>query len=379
MTIPTKTIASFVSDMAATFASQTGFTGSFTSGDVLLSWWQSVSVQLDYLQAEVQLVLNLARAQTSTGPDLDTWMAQFNFYRLPATLATGQVTLSNSMAASQQIVVPVGTIVQTVGAGILFQIVADTTQSAYSAIAGGYVLAVGQTSMTATIQALVGGSVSNVLANTLIQFGTSAPGVSFVTNPAPIVNGVSAESDAAFRNRFILYLATLAKATRAAILAAAMSVQQGLLINLLENEQPNGQTLLGSFTVIADDGSGSPPTSLLTSIFNAVNLVRAFSVQPFVVGPQQLSVTISITIRVPTGITAATVITAVQNAIAAYVNELGPGSELYISQVNQIALGVANVVAVSPGTTLNGQQADLTPTALQEPRTTVGTITVGTY
>lgn len=379
MTLPTKTIAEFTSDMAATFAAQTGYTGTFTSGDVLLAWWQSVSVQLDYLQAQVQVVLALARAQTSSGPDLDTWMAQFNFFRLPATFATGQQQFSNAVASGTQVNIPVGTIVQTVGAGIQYQLVADDLQASYSAAANAYILPAGQTSVIGTVQALVGGSGSNVLANTLVQFGTNAPGVSTTTNPEPITNGVDAESDADFRSRFILYLATLAKATRSAILAAAQSVQQGLLINLLENEQPDGTPLLGSFTVIADDGSGAPPLSLLNSIYAAVDAVRAFSVQPFVTGPSQVIATISLTVRIVTGATAATVITAVQNAVAAAVNELAPGDTLYVSTVWQAAVSVASVAAVGPVITINGAQADLIPTPEQEARTTVGDVTVGIY
>ena len=379
MTLPTKTIAQFVSDMQATFSGQTGFTGTFSSGNTLLAWWQSVSVQLDYIQAQVQIVLALARAQTSTGADLDSWMAQFNFFRLPATFASGQQQFSNAVAAATQINIPVGTVVQTVGGSVQYQLVADSTQSAYSSSLNAYVLPAGQTSVFGTVQALVGGSSSNVLASTLIQFGTNAPGISTTTNPEPITNGVDAETDAAFRSRFVLYLATLAKATKAAILAAAQSVQQGLLINLLENEEPDGTPLLGSFTVIVDDGSGDPPLSLLNSVFAAVDAVRAFSVQPFVSGPTQFIATISLMVHVTTGATAAAVITAVQNAVAAAVNDLAPGQTLYVSTIFQAAIGVANVAAVGPVITINGTQADLVPSAVQEVRTTVGNVTVGTY
>lgn len=383
MTILQKSIPGFVSDMIATWAAGTSTSPVFTSGDPLLAFWQSVSVQLDFLQAQIQLVLALARAQTSTGGDLDTWMAQFNFFRLPANFATGPEVFSNRSVSSVNVIVPVGTVVQTVGGGIQYAVVADTTQSAYSAAANGYVLAVGQTSVTATAEALVGGSGSNILANLLTQFGTSLPGIATVTNPAPITNGVDAESDVDFRARFILYLATLAKATKAAILAAAKSVQQGLLISLLENQQPNGTQLLGSFTVIADDGSGDPPASLLNAVFNAVDQVRAFSVQPFVVPPTSIPAFISLAAHLAPlslGITAATVNTAVQNAIATAVNGLGPGATLYASAIITAALSVPGVSAVNPSTvTINGGGADLIPMISQEIRTVVASISVTNY
>ena len=53
----------------------------------MLAFWQSVAMQLDYLQAQINLVLALVRSQTCVGPDLDNWMAQFGFTREAATYA----------------------------------------------------------------------------------------------------------------------------------------------------------------------------------------------------------------------------------------------------------------------------------------------------
>lgn len=386
MTIQQKSIAGFTSDQIATWAAQTGTTPVFTDGDPLLAVWQSVSVQLDFLQAQIQLVLLLARATTSVGADLDTWMAQFGFIRLPATYATGAEVFSNPNAASSSILVPVGSIVQTVGGGIQYAVVSDPDEPTYNVALGGYILAPGQLSLTATVEALVGGSSSNVLANTLVQFGTSLPGIASVTNPSPITNGVNAESDAAFRARFVLFLGTLAQATMSAILAAAEGVQQGLLISLLENQEP-GTTrgalaipLLGSFTVVVDDGSGDPPQSLLNAVYNAVYAVRAFSVQAFVTGPQQINTTISLAVNIVSGATTAIVIAAVQNAVAAYVNSLGPGVRLNGSAIITTALAVSGVAAVNPASVLiNGAAADLIPAIQQEARVTVANVSVATY
>lgn len=382
MTLQFKTVPGFVSDEIATWSAQLGLSVSFSSGDPLLAFWQSISVQLDYLQAQIALVLALARAQTSSGADLDTWMAQFNFVRLPAVLATGTETLQNPNVSGSPIAVPLGTIVQTIGGGIQYEVVADAGDPTFDATAGAYIMAVGQTTLNPTVQALVAGSAANVLADTLVQFGSSAPGIATCFNPSPIDNGQDAESDDDFRARFVLYLSTLAKATQAAILAAALSVQQGLLINLEENIQPNGTPLLGSFTVIADDGSGNPPASLLNAIYNAVWMTRAFSVQPFVIGPSSLLATITLAVRVapPPGIAPATINTAVQNAIADAVNALAPGATLYMSAIVAAALAVTSVVSIyTPSLTINGATADLTPTAAQEVRTAIASISVTNY
>lgn len=380
MTILQKSISGFVSDAVATWSAQTSTSPVFTDGDPLLAFWQTIAVQFDFLQAQIQLVLGLARAQTASGADLDSWMAQFNFIRLSGTFATGLETFQRLTPSSAAIVVPAGAIVQTVGGAVQFAVVADSTVQTWSAAANGYVLAVGQTSLTATVSALVSGPSGNLLAGTVTQFGSSVPGIDLVTNQGPISNGVSSESDPNFRIRFILYLATLAKATRSAILAAATGVQQGLLIGLLENQQPSGAPLLGSFTVVADDGSGSLSTALLTSIFNAVDQTRAFSVQPFVVPPTSIQVVIAMAVNVVSGFSTTIVNAAVQNAVAAAVNVLGPGVRLNGSSIIAAALAVTGVSAINPSSvTINGGTADLIPTIQQEIRTSVGFISVSNY
>jgi uncharacterized phage protein gp47/JayE len=381
LTLQFKTIPDLVSGMIATWSAETNTSLSFSDGDVLLALWQSVATQLDYLQAQVQLVVLMARAKTSVGADLDSFYAQFNFTRLAGNRATGVETFQKFQPTPTQVLVPTGTLVQTVGGAVQYRVVPDSTQSAYSVSANGYVLPAGQTSITATIQSVAVGAASNVLANTLTQFGSSVPGIDLVTNASPITNGIDAESDDDFRARFILYLATLAQATRAAILAAVDGVQQGLLINLLENQTPTGVPALGSFSVIVDDGSGDPPASLLSSIYTAVDSVRAFGVQPFVAAPSQISAVIVLSIHLSGGaVTGPTVNTAVANAIVGMTNELGPGATLYASSVMATALDVPGVTSIDPRSiSINGLPTDLTATPAQEIRTTVNAVTVTNY
>lgn len=379
MTLPTKTIGAFVDDMIATWSSQTGIVPVFSSGDALLAFWQSTAAQLDFLQAQIRMVLNLTRAGTSTGGDLDTWMAQFDFPRLVATYATTDVIFSRNLATTTPILISVGDMVQTSGGAYQYKVVADTSETTFDASLNAYVLSPGATSLTATVQALVAGTGSNVVARAINQFGTSIPGIDTVSNDQPVENGYDAEPDINYRARFQLYLATLSKATKAAIIAAALGVQQGLSVNLLENQQPNGLPLLGSFTAIVDDGSGNPPTSLLTKIYAAIDATRAFTVQPFVIAPTSLVAVVAITIKLSPNAVAAVVNTAVQNAITAILNESQPGATVYISQVDSIALLVTGVVAVRSGTTINGVAADLTAGPIQEIRTSITNVSVSNY
>ena len=200
-----------------------------------------------------------------------------------------------------------------------------------------------------------------------------------MTNPSPITNGANAESDAAFLARFPLYLASLAEATKSAIQYAAESVQQGLQISLVESQDPAGNTVPGSFTVFVDDGTGSPPSGLVSNVYAAVYAVRAFGIEPFASGPNVTTATISITIRLAVGATLGVVGPAVKNAIAVTTNALLAGATLFVSAVEQAALTVAGCAAVQPGTTINSANADLVPAGNHEVRTATTDIAVGTY
>lgn len=378
--LPQKTFQQLVADMVTAWSNQIGVVPTLNTGDALLAIFQSVSSQLDYLQSQVTLVNAVARAQTSSGADLDTWMAQFQFFREPATFAEGPVTFTKLVPATSQILIPAGTIVQTTGGAIQYVVIADTAQPTWSATYNAYVLAIGQSSLVASVQASVAGSGSNVSVGQLNQIASSLPGIDQVNNGAPISNGIDAQSDDAFRTAFISYLGSLAQGTYQAILTAAQSVQQGLQVDPIENIKPNGDAQLGAFTVFVDNGTGSPPSPLLDLIFTAVNAVRAFTVQPYVSGPGVVTGVIDLNVRLASGANSGVVTAAVQNAIIAYVNSLAIGGTLFISSLEGVALTTSGVTAVQPdNTTINSAQADLIPTDIQAIRTASIHVSVGTY
>jgi uncharacterized phage protein gp47/JayE len=273
-------------------------------------------------------------------------------------------------------------VVQTAGGAAQYAVVADTNQPTWNALLNAYVMAPGQTSLTATVTALVAGTGPNVQANALSQLATPVAGIDTVTNASAINNGLNAESDTAYRARFVLYINSLAKATQAAIESAIANVQQGIHENLLENTTPGGATRLGEFTAVVDDGSGSPPTTLITAIINAVEATRGFTILPEVVAPTLVAPTISLNVRVAPGFVSGAVTPAVQAAVAAAVNTIFAGDDtaLFISFVNEAALTVPGVLAVQPGQTLiNSQPVDYVLTEFQRPMITAGSVTCGTY
>jgi uncharacterized phage protein gp47/JayE len=388
MTIPSKTWGQFVQDMTNAWGASLGIVPVLPPGDFLLAVFESFATQLDFLQAQAFLILTLTRAATSTGADLDTFFADFDFPRLPATFATGPVIFSRNLPASSPTPIGAatlvggvyqgGTLVQTVGGANVFRVVPDTTQTTYDPISNNYVLPAGATSLQATVVALVAGSSSNIAPGAL-QLGSQLAGIDTVLNQVPIANGVDQESDAAYRARFILYLSTLAKATYSAIIAAAQGVQQGLQISAVENQTPQGTPQLGCFTVFVDNGTGSPGAALLAAVYAAVDVTRAFSIQPFVAAPSIVNATVVLGVRLAAGTTLAAVQALVGAAVAEVADELPAGATLFVSAVEQAALTVPGVLAVQPGTLVNGVAADLVPSPISEVRIALSNVQVGQY
>jgi uncharacterized phage protein gp47/JayE len=391
MALPSKSISQFTADLVAGWAQQLGYQPTLPDGDPLLALMQTVAAQAVFLQAQIQIVNALTLASTRTGADLDEWMAQFNFPRLGATSATGSETFGTFTPAASPIQVPPGVTVQTAGGAIQYLTVADPTQPTWNATVGAYVLATGQSSLTATIQAATPGATSNVTAGQLSQLATNVPGIGYVTNGAAINNGLNAESDTAYLARFVQYINSLSKATYGAIVAAIQGVQQGLLYSLQENVTTGGAPRPGEFVATIDDGSGNPPASLIQAVQNALEQVRGFTILAETIAVTTVTATIVLVVRLAPSTPSLPIVPSVVNAavaaaVAAAVNSQPIGGEdedgilVYISQVEAAALTVPGVIAVQPGaTTINAAAADLVGTLFQRSITTTSNITISNY
>ncbi|MGC8030527.1 baseplate J/gp47 family protein, partial [Salmonella enterica] len=73
-------------------------------------------------------------------------------------------------------------------------------------------------SVTVPIQAVTAGVAGNVTAGSINTIAQAITGIDTVTNAAGLTNGEDAELDADFRARFIHYINSLSKATKAAVL-----------------------------------------------------------------------------------------------------------------------------------------------------------------
>lgn len=335
-----------------------------TIGSILRAIVEANAAVAIWLQSLIVQVLAITRASTSSGADLDSWVADFGVARLPATFATGQVTFSR-FTSTQQAVVPIGATVQTGDGSQQYIVVADATNPAYYGTLGGYVMGAGTASVTVPVVALVAGSAGNAIAGAVSVIAGAIAGVDTVTNAAGFVNGADAESDAALRTRFIAYVRSLSKATKDAVGYAIASLQQGVTYSLVENETYGGSVQMGYFYVVVDDGTGAPTGTFLSTVANAIDAVRPLCSSFGVFAPVVVTAAVSMTVTVAPGYDVAATKTLVSDALKAYINSLSLGQPLRYSRLSQIAYDASPGVTNVTGVTLNGGTADLTATAKQ--------------
>lgn len=364
MALTTKDFSTLVQEMVSNVQGYASALVDLTIGSILRATLESVSAVVMWLQGLILALLATTRAATSSGTDLDTWMADFGLTRLAATYASGLVTFSR-FTPTIQAVVPVGAVVQTADGSQQFTVNLDTTNPAYNASLGGYVIPAGSSSVTVSVTAVAAGSGANVVAAAISTLAQAIPGVDTVSNAAAFTNGANAESDGALRVRFISYVQSLSKATKAAVAYVITSLQQGLTYTLTENQTRAGVYQPGYFFVVVDDGTGAPSSTLLSTVYNAIDAVRPITVTFDVFAPTVLTANVVMTIATASGYTHSAVTAIVQAALQSYINTLPLGASLAYSRLAQVAYDASPGVTNVTGVTMNGGTSDIAATTQQ--------------
>jgi uncharacterized phage protein gp47/JayE len=364
MALNTQTFTQIVQNSVAAIQAGTKSFQDLTIGSILRAVMESSAAVVLFLQGLIVQLLSITRASTSTAGDLDSWVADYGVARLAAANATGIVTFSR-FTATAQAVVPIAAQVQSFDGTQTFNVTLDTTNTAYNATLGGYVLGAATASISVPVQAVTAGAGGNVAIGALNVIIQAIPGVDTVTNAAAFINGANAETDAAFRTRFVAYIASISKATKGAIGYAITTLKPGVSYALVENAQYNGTAQMGYFYVVIDDGTGYPTSAFLSSAFNAIDSARPVTSTFGVFAPVVVTANVTMTITTGAGYTHSDLVTLVQTAITNYISVLTLGQTLAYTRLAQLAYdaspGVINVYAV----TLNGATVDVTATSQQ--------------
>ncbi|QAU22606.1 baseplate protein [Dyella sp. M7H15-1] len=359
--ITSKSFTQIVSDIATGIQGRVRALLDFSEGSALLAVSEAISAVVIWLQSLILVLLNTTRAALCTGFDLDSWMADYGLTRIQATPATGQVTFAR-FTPTMQATIAVGTQVQTGDGTQSFTVIADATQAAFNAALNAYIIPAGTRSISATVMAVTAGTGGNVSAGSISQVGQALPYVDTVTNPSPFANGENAETDAAFRTRFISYLGSLSRATKTAIGNALLSMQTGVSYTLVENQAYNGIAQLGFFYVVVDDGSGHPSSTFLSTAYNAIDAVRPFTVSFAVFAPVTMTANVVMYVTVASGYDPVATKAAVQAATQTYLASLTLGQTCAYTRLAQVAYDASPGVTNITGLTLNGGTADLVVT-----------------
>ncbi|MBT2299284.1 baseplate J/gp47 family protein [Variovorax paradoxus] len=362
MALNTKDFATIVSDQVTAIQAASARLIDTTIGSIIRSVAEANAAVVLWIQSLLVALLATTRASTSTGTDLDTWMADYSVTRLPAVAATGNVTFAR-FTATNPATIPVGARVQTGDGSQIFEVIEDSTNPAYAA--GVYTVAAAVTSLAVKVQAVTAGVGNNVVIGAINTLATAISGIDTVTNAAAFTNGADAESDSALRTRFVAYVASLSKATKEAVGYAITSLQTGLQYTLVENQSYAGATDYGYFYVVVDDGTGTPGGTLLTSVSNAVDKVRPVTSRFGVFAPIVLTAGATMTATIAAGYDPVATKLLVKNAVTNYINGLGLGQSLVYTRLLQVAYnaspGVTNITALL----VNGGTADVTVTVKQ--------------
>lgn len=363
--IETKGQPRMLSDMAAAAQASAGRSLNFSRGKIMRAIAESFAAIALWFQAQMLKVLASTRLATSSSGDVDTFLADYGVSRIPAGFARGVVTFSRAVTTSAAFI-PVGAMVRTVDATQTFMVAADASNPAYSAAPAGYTIAAGAASLDVPVIAIEAGTGGNVNAGTVTLIASSISGVDNVTNALAFAGGVAEETDAQAKARFPLYLASLSKATEAAVNYAISQVQAGLRWKTIRNVDASGATAAGHFLVVVDSGDGTADMSLINRVGDAINTTVALGITFEVVGVTPVMASVSMSITTAAGVVHADAVAAVAAALRAYIGTLGIGDRLPYSRLSSIAYGAApgqitNVTAIL----LNGGTADLVPTVRQ--------------
>ncbi|VTP12708.1 Baseplate J-like protein [Phytobacter ursingii] len=373
MNLNIKQFSDLVTDQVTAIQAKSALLVDLTIGSLLRSIVESNSGVVLWLQQLIVNLLVVTRAATCSGTDLDTWFADFGFTREAATYATGNVTYSR-FTATNAALIPVGSQVTTNDGTQTYNVIADTTNAAYDATQSGYVVAAGIASVVVPVQASTAGAAGNASAGTVTTIVGSISGIDTVNNANAFANGADAESDDNARTRFRLWIASLSKATLAAIEYAISSVQQGVSYKVVENENYAGTTQYGYFYAVVDDGSGSPSSTFLSSVYSAIDAVRGLTISFNVFGPVVVTANVSMTITTSSGATHSDIVALVHTAITSYLATLTLGQSLPVSKLAALAYDASTYVTNVTNIQINSSTADLTATAKQVIR--AGTVTI---
>jgi len=373
--LTTKTFAQLVQGQAAAVQARASGLVDVSVGAIVRAVIEAVAGVGLWLQGLILRVAALTRLATSpTDADADSFVADFGaayspdlpaaFARQGATFGKGALTFTRFTATGDALV-PFGSTVSTADGTQKVVVTIDPTNPAYNSVLGGYVMANTVASVSVPAMALSAGRTGNLVAGTANTITGALPGIDTVTNPLAFGGGLDAETTAAMTVRFRAWIKSLREGTPDACKYAVTALQLGVTCTLVENLNHDGTSNPGFFYVVVDDGSGSPPSSLLTAAALAIDPVRAITSGFGVFAPSIVTVAVAGSVTTAAGADHTAAVTAANAAVSAYINLRAVGEGLSWSRLYQVAYDASPDITDIVGLTLNSGTTDLAITVNQ--------------
>lgn len=373
MTLPIKTDKELINSQVNAMQASAGTILDFSQGSDYLAIVESNMGNSLWLQALITALQSLTRLSTSTGSDIDTFVGDFGLKRKVAGAAFGLCAFSRNTATVVVYIAPGTAVLSTVN-NVTYRVTKDTSNPFWDVLHEAYVLNIGISSISIPVVASTAGIIGNCLANQITTISGVLVGVDAVTNPQPFTNGFDQQSDQSLKDDFILYLASLFRATKQAIQYATSIVTGVKRYNVVENETSLGNPQLGFFYVVVDDGSGNASPELLANVSASVESYRGLTIAYSVYAPTP--VPIDITAHVfnvePADelIVKAKIIAALEN----YITSQEFNALFAYSRIPSIIYGSDPTIIDVLNYTLNGGTSDIQISGLEI--MTVGTINI---
>jgi uncharacterized phage protein gp47/JayE len=220
-------------------------------------------------------------------------------------------------------------------------------------------------SVNVPAECVFSGSVGNVQARTIVVLPSPPAGVEDVINYTAFTGGTDTETDESLRERVPAYLSSLARATKNALVGAALSVSGVVSASVVEPNPPTGYCSL-----YIDDGSGTASSTLVNAVRDVIegltdetDAYRGVALGVNIVAPILRGVDIALTIEIDSQYTFSSIQEQIENNIRSHMDTLGLIDKLYVSRIVEIAQAITGTKKVVIGSiTFDGVSAsDLTP------------------
>jgi uncharacterized phage protein gp47/JayE len=277
----------------------------------------------------------------------------FNFARLPASAASGVVTLTVTSSASTR-VIAAGTVLSTPASSVTYAVVSDVT------------IAPAATTALVLVSATRAGAVGNIPANSTFSMTPAPDGFVSAINLAAIGNGQDQESDDQRKQRFNQYISTLPRGTNASLVygakTAALYDANGVEIERVRAASVEEPYLSDPgeppalIKVYVHNGAGSTSADLVTRATEVltgyidpatgekVAGYKAAGVKMEVYEADEVSIAVTAELTAAPGYVAADLIAAASATLADYLRSLDMGESYLEAEALYRIKSIAGVV-----------------------------------